>query len=417
MSKSSQPSRRQFLITTVAGVAGGLNAATAKQVQGANDRLNLGIIGPGGQGQALMRQIAALTDKLGVKIIAVCDVYQKRVEAAAKQTGAQIYKDYRKLLENKDVHAVVIATPDHWHAPMALDAADAGKDIYLEKPMTLTWQEAVQLRRKIKDTRRVLQIGASGCSNPGLVKARELIQKGAIGKVVWSQASYCRNSKEGEWNYRIDPDASPQNLDWDMWLGSAPKRPFSPERYFRWRKYWDYSGGNATDLLYHVLSPLHVVFGPELPARVNANGGIWVHKNDGRDVPDTYLTTIDYPSGHTITLSSVMANDTPWPTVIYGHEGNLSLGNRRGGGSQEITPQRLYQKEHEKRVADGVLEIKVPAGVGHMQNWIECIRSRGKPTCNEEVAYTTMVAIHLGVLSYRHSKTYRFDPEKETVIA
>ncbi len=413
MSKSTQPNRRQFLITTVAGVAGGLSAAAADQVQGANDRLNVGIIGTGGRAQALMGELQTLAEKLGVKITAVCDVYQPRVERAAQRTGGQIYKDYRKLLENKDVHAVVIATPDHWHAPMATDAADAGKDIYLEKPMTLTWQEAVQLYHKIKDTKRVFQVGAGGCSNPGLQKARELIQRGAIGKVLWSQASYCRNSKEGEWNYKIDPGANPQNLDWDMWLGPAPKRPFSTERYFRWRKYWDYSGGNATDLLYHLLSPLMIALGPELPVRVNANGGIWVHKNDGRDVPDTYLTTIDYPSGHTVTLSSVMGNDTGWPTVIYGHEGNLAFGRQTAA---QITPQRLYQKEYDKRVADKVLEIQVPARVGHMQNWIDCIRSRGKPTCNEDVAYKTMVAIHLGVLAYRHSKTYRFDPEKETVL-
>jgi len=409
---SGDMSRRQFLGRTAIALGTGVTTAlSAKRVLGANDRIRVGVIGCGGMGTNHLKRLvnASQAGELNVQVVAVCDIFEPRKERAKEISGGTAYHDYRKLLERKDIDVVWIATPDHWHARMSIDAMEAGKDIYCEKPMTRYWQEAKEVYRTVLRTGRIMQVGSQGCSDPKWKKAHELISKGYIGKIVWSQTSIGRNSKGGDWNYSIDLTAGPHNLDWNAFLGSAPKRPFDPERFFRWRKYWDYSGGIATDLFSHVLHALLKTIGPEFPRRVVAGGGIFVHKD--RETPDTFHMIADYPSEHSVVAVSSQANEQGLPVVIRGHEATMYL----TGSNISIRPERIYADEREE------MNIQVK-GVGdllkaHHRNFIECVRSRKQPNCHAELAYKVTIAILLAVKSYRENKVMLFDPVKEEVVS
>ncbi len=257
--------------------------------------IGVGIIGVGGMGGSHLEDICA-KEKAGekVQLRAISDVYMRRQEYRKRwvksNAGHDIdaYTNYKKLLERDDIHAVIIATPDHWHAPISMHAMDAGKDVYCQKPVTLTIEESLDVRDKACETGRVFQCGAQGSSEDFWWQARKFIKQGGIGKVLWAQADYSRNSaggpddRGGEWNWHIDDDATDDPkageayVDWQQWLGPAPKRPFSKPRFFQFRKFWDYSGGIATDLLYHVLAPLTIALDAKAPERATANGGIYL---------------------------------------------------------------------------------------------------------------------------------------------
>jgi len=403
-----QVTRREFLKMSAVGAAalGFLGSTAPPSALGANERINIGVIGCGGMGTAHLRELVdwSKSGKENVAVIAVCDIYEPRKERARDISGAKVFHEYRDLLQMPDLDAVLIATPDHWHAQMTIDAMEAGKDVYCEKPMTRYWYEAKEVAQVQARTGRVVQIGAQGTSSDLRWQANRLIREGALGKLLWSQAAYCRNSREGEWNWDIDPQASPSNLDWDRFLGPAPKRPFDPERFFRFRKYWDYSGGIATDLFYHCLAELETALGPEFPKRVSASGGIYVFHD--REVPDTFQVMIDYPTDHTVVLLSSMANRQGVPEMIRGHEATLTY----EGGQVVVRPEKEYQGERP--------EIRVPGEPrrGHKENWLDCIRTRETPHCDAQKGYKIMVAIALSVEAYRQQKTMLFEPEKEEVI-
>src|SRR5882672_10133073 len=394
-------SRREFL---------GAAALSASRVLGANDRINVGIIGVGGMGFAHVRM---LKPKTHVRIIAVSDIYTERKKRAREYLGLaekDVHHDYKELLARSDVDAVFVVTPDHWHYRMAMDALDAGKDVYVQKPMAYRIEEAKSMAERVKKTGRVLQVGSQYASEPQYFRAREAVAQGLIGKPLWAQGTYCRNTYHGEWNYEIDAEGTEDNIDWKRFLGSAPKRPFSQDRFFRWRKYWDYSGGIATDLLYHRLVPFLVVLGPQFPVRVSANGGIYVHKD--REVPDTISTTIEYPDFQVI-MSSSMAADLPGAhlaPVIYGHEGTIEF----RGEELIVTPEPIYAKS-------GRTPTHIPAEttnlhMAHMENFFDCMRSRKPPNLNADFGYKAMVAIGMGVEAYRESRQLAFDPQLERVV-
>ena len=402
--------RRDFLKGSAAavglGLVGGGSVMASPRVLGANDRILIGLVGCGSRGTSHLRGLVekSRTPEGKLAVVAVSDIYQPRKDRAKEISGGEVYHDYRKLLERNDLDAVVIATPDHWHARMAIDAMDAGKDVYLEKPMTYTWEEAREVVTVVNRTGRVLQVGAQSCSQDQWWKANKLIKDGAIGKVLWTTGSYSRNSTKGEWNYNIDESASPDNLDWKTWLGSAPKRPFDKERYFRWRKYWDYSGGIATDLFYHQLSHLQIALGPEFPSRVSAGGGIYVQHD--RDVPDTFHMIIDYPSGHSVVLCSSMANRQGVPELIRGHEATMYF----------ESPGVVVRPEDEFKESRQEITVATEPRSSHMDNWLECIRTRNRPHLDADTAYRIMVAINLGVQSYRKERVMKFDPEKQRLV-
>ncbi len=443
--------RRDFVKSAVgAGVAlgvGGSAAPAQARILGANDRINVALIGGGGRGKYLLRWVmetggqieplpppygAPLREQkkpdpfLATQVVAVCDVYARRKTAAAEFAKCDSSLDYREVLDRPDVDAVIIATPDHWHARMALEALAKGKDLYLEKPVTHTVDEARTLAAAVKKSGRVLQVGSQTTSSDQWWKARQAIQDGMIGKLILSQGSYHRNSDEGEWNWKIDPAAGPEAkgedfVDWKMWLGDAPRRPWDADRFFRFRKYWDYSGGIATDLFYHVLAPLNICWGePQFPRRVYGSGGNYVFTGDGREVPDTFMLTADYPKGHSLVLSSSMANDTHIPGLIRGHEGTITMvPDGKFEGKVDfitVTAQPVGKKELKEQ--RGLVEMKIATEPRetHMENFLRCLRTREKPVLDADTAYRAMVPIGMAVQSYREGRVLYFDEADQKVV-
>jgi len=454
-SNTPNPSRRDFLGHAAGGVVTAsmvTHAAAARRTSplqadtGANDRVNIGFIGCGMQFQSLIRRFKARKDRLNdIEFAAVCDVWEPRLKYAQDQTGAEsTYKDYREVLARPDIDAVVVVVPDHWHFQIASEACKAGKDVYLEKPMTYTVDESDKLNDIVTDTKRILQVGGSGPATKLHWKVNDYIKTGKMGKILWGLISYNRNTNTGMWDYPIPgvgsrhwPDAefSENNIDWDMWLGSAPKRPLSAERYFRWRKYWDYSGGNATDLLYHRLGAMSSMLGFEFPTRVTGSGGIYVQKN--REVPDTYMTMVEYPGDYAINMISCMGNSQSVPLTVYGNWATLeilrdrpapagdSMGDQARGPQQRRAP-RLYAKiaaerqwEKEFKEANGgktevIIEDEETDGL--VDDWVNCVQSREKPVYDVLRGYQVMTAIKLGVESYRLGKVMAFDPATRRIL-
>lgn len=319
-----------------------------------------------------------------------------------------MHHDYRDLLARNDVDAVLIAAPDHWHGQMALDALASGKDVYLEKPMTHTLDEARAIVEAVKKYGRVLQVGNQGLSAPSTHKLKEIIESGEIGPLLCAQATSARNSLLGEWNYHVDSEGTPENIDWTRWLGPASKRSFSADRYFRFRKYWDYSGGIATDLFFHALGPILYPMGAQFPTRVSAHGGIYVHKD--REVPDTYSTTIEYPSFY-IEMSGSMANagmGSYHRQAIYGHKGTLVVEGNRVMLYRETFPELKAAKAEPKVFELPPEKPQRDARTPHTTNFFACVRSRRQPNAHAELGQQIITAIKMGVYAYREGRTQTF---------
>lgn len=447
-------SRRAFL--KASGAAVGLSmlpAASWARVLGANERIKIGVVGVGGQGSSHVQAIVKSSPADNVLCTHVCDVYRKRLNAAIQLIGGEESSgtmEYERLIENKDLDAILIATPDHWHTKIAIEAMEAGKDVFCEKPLSLTVEQAIECRNAVKRTKRVLQVGPQGTSEDRWWKAREAIAAGRIGKVVWSQAAYCRNSRTGQFNWTIDPSAGPSGqgddyVDWDRWLGHrwglAPKIDWNADHFFRFRKYWAYNGGVATDLMYHRLAPLLIAItgrDGEYPLRVTAAGGQYIEK-DGRDIGDTLLLMIDYPSEHTIVLASVMVNDVGLEDVIRGQYGTMRPATVNNTAGWKFSEQRVWAKEFraankdyveemvmtdEKgrevpKPAHGKAEFEMEGGTArsHFQNFLDAIRSEAPLNCNIDLGCSTMVAIKMGVEAYRQKKVMSWDATGEKVVS
>jgi predicted dehydrogenase len=417
--------RRSFLKSTLtAAGALGVGPWNVSGALGANDRIRFAVIGCGGMGTGHLHSLVKRSQEDNIKVVAVSDVYQRRLARAKSICEGDGYPDYRKLLERNDIDAVLIATPDHWHAKISIDAMDAGKHVYVEKPMTHTVEQAIELRDAVKRTAKILQVGPNGTANDSYWQAHQAIKAGRIGQVTWAHASYNRNARVCLFNdhQKIDPTAGPDKtgddyVDWDMWLGHewglAPKIPWNPEHFFRFRKYWPYNGGVATDLLYHKLAPLLIaIAGPngEYPTRVNANGGLYVEK-DGRDIPDTFLMTADYPSNWSLFLVSTLTNDAGLPDRIYGKYGTMEL-----GGEPHLKVNGPYAEEF-KAKNEGKEECRIPVQQRRdlEGNFIDVLRGKDKLACNADLGAATMVAIKLAVESFRQRKTMIWDSSKERV--
>src|SRR6266511_3016933 len=281
MENANKISRRAFVSASAASIVA--TAASANRVLGANNRLRIGIIGCGGLAQgAHIPSLMKMKEADNIEIAAVCDVYQKRLDQAAATTGATPIKDYRAILDRKDIDYVAIVTPEHWHARMTLDAADAGKHIYCEKPMTWSIEQAKQVVKKIQQTNVKMQVGVQGMCDDSYETAQKYVKEGKLGRVVQAQIDYSRNYKRDFWvSDEPDKDVRPgENLDWNAFLGPAPKRPFDLDRFLHWRRYWDYSGGIATDLFVHRITRVIRAQG-----RFNKEGDKpeIVHKRTGRE--------------------------------------------------------------------------------------------------------------------------------------
>jgi len=406
--------RRQFVKSAVgAGVTVGAMGPTVfaqDAVRGANDRINVAMIGTGGRGMSVMRWVMetggqtepmyrgfgppppAPDPALAARVVAVCDVYEKRKRAAQKLAECEGTLDWREVLDRKDVDAVIIATPDHWHARQAIDALKKGKDVYLEKPVTHTIDEARKVAEVVKQTGRVLQVGSQTTSSDQWWQARKAIQEGMIGDYV----------------------------DWKMWLGDAPSRPWDADRFFRFRKYWDYSGGIATDLFYHVMAPLNIAWGEaQFPHKVMASGGIYAFHD--REVPDTFALMAEYPKGHSLVLSSSMANDTHIPGLLRGREGTIMMvpeGRFEGRVDHiTVTPQPIARQKFKERYRTIQVQLETEPRESHMANFLRSVKTRQKPVLDADTAYAAMVTIGMSVQSYREGRVLYFDAERHKVTS
>jgi len=439
--KSLGQTRRDFLKSTAAGTAGAfIGSYTLMQGQAGaqnqekpadqtvtekkpktfpadcREKVRLAIIGPGGMGSAHVRSFIHLANKKidNVEITALCDVATPRLDDALKWvkehqgTDAERYTDYRKLLESKDVDAVLIATPEHWHARQSMDALDAGKDVYVEKPLTLRIGEALRLYKFAKDRKERLLIGTQYMTYPKFADAKRLIADDAIGHPTLSQTSYCRNSKVGEWlYYGIDERIKPgETIDWAAWCGPLGVVPWNPEIYHRWRRYRRYSTGIIGDLLVHKMTPIMMAVDAGWPIRVTATGGHYV--DHAMENHDQVNITAQFEKQHTMIVAGSTCNEYGLEEIIRGHKANLFT----SGNQLVLRPERLFAEEVEEE------RFQYEGMDPHdaiRQDFLKCVRTRKQPISPVEHATKVMVIVDLATRSMWEGKAYSFCPKTMTV--
>ena len=402
------------------GTHGNLIARKYGHILGANDRIRIGVIGCGGMANGHMEALMKMKGSDNLEITDVCDVYTTRLDKAAAMTGGKANKDYRSLLDNKDIDYVLIATPEHWHYQMSLDALSAGKHIYVEKPMTHSIEQSRDLVDKVKKSGLKLQVGVQGMSDDSYETAHKMIQEGALGKVVMAHIDYSRNYVDDFWAYPIDADAKPGvNLDWEAWLGPAPKREWDPRRYFQWRRYWDYSGGIATDLFIHRVTRIIKSVGLKFPDYVVGTGGTWNFTDSVAEIPDTFNMMLDYPEKLTVMLVSSLANDMPIRHVIRGHKATLEF--TRSGFT--VTPQEATNRAVISGTGDTAKgsEVFTHKKTGaedvtlHHRNLLSAIRTGEDLKCDVNLGFYGVVACMMGVESFRQRKYLQWDAAKREI--
>lgn len=419
-SASSAPSisRRQFLNTTarsasLLGVASTVLVAR-RNVLGANERLGVGFIGVGGRGMTHVNTVKGLIGAgEAAQIVAVSDTWAFRREEAARQTGARIYPKYRDLLADPKVDVVCIATPDRLHVPQALEAIRAGKDVYCEKPMG-HWAQFDLSKEFFHEThrlKRIVQIGNQANSSPEWTKVGDLIRQGAIGKVQHVQAGFYRY---GDWGERMPiPDRTARpgpELDWEGFLGDAPKVPFTVDRFFSWRKYLDYAGGPCTDLFPHVFTPFVNLLDLRYPTLAVATGGIFRYTTYDREVPDTFNMCLDYPHPLSVVMVCTLTNEHQTDPAIRGDEGTIVLQTDWSSGVDSVT---LIPRKGERRVIQGGRSDTTRA---HWQNFLSCVRTRQKPVSDVEFGFKVQTALNMAMLAFLQKKVARFDLEREQIV-
>jgi predicted dehydrogenase len=448
------PTRRHFLqASTVAGLAASALSAQDEPEKkiSPNDRVRVALIGAGGMGTGDAESSQQVP---GVELVAVSDIYEGRLTRAKERWGKQLFttRDYREVLARPDIDAVLIATPDHWHAKISTDAMNAGKDVYCEKPMVQRVDDGRGVVETQKKTGRIMQVGSQRVSSIAYKKAQELMKAGSIGELNMVEAWWDRNDAIGAWQYSIPPDASPQNIDWDTFLGRAPKVPFEPVRLFRWRNYRDYGTGVAGDLFVHLFSGMHFVTGAIGPTRVFATGGLRYWK-DGRDVPDVFLGLYDYPASDrhpafnlALRVNFVSGTGDNSGFRFVGSEGILTIAGN--GVSIAKTPretepgytidtfpkaiQEAFLKEYHAKYppqtpnADSMRPIsedkfQAPHGysdhLDHHRNFIASVRSR-KPVVEDPVfGFRAAGPALLSNVSYFEQRVCTWDPETMTLKA
>lgn len=397
--------RRHF----AGGIA--LAAPMLASAQPASDRIRAGVIGCGGRGVgAHINTLLKMKEADNVEVTAACDVFDKRAQRAAQIINGKAYQDYREMLADPAIDLVVIATPDHWHARMAIDAAAAGKHIYCEKPMTHTAEEAKQVVAAVRKARVKMQVGVQSMSDDSYETAYKYVQAGALGKVVIAQIDYSRNYRGDFWLKPADPDLKPGvNFNWELYLGPAPKRPFDPERYFNWIRYYDYSGGAPAGLLVHRVTRLIKALNLQFPEFGSAHGGTFQFTESTAEIPDTINIMLDYPGGPTVLLISSLANDTPVAHSLRGHKATLEF-TRTGF---VIRPQRLYAKEAQEIVHQktGGEDTEL-----HLRNLLRAIRGLEPLKCDEMLGYYGVVACQFGILSLKQRKYMKWDAAGERIV-
>jgi predicted dehydrogenase len=405
----------------------------------ANDQVNLALIGAGGMGT--QDTITALGVP-GVKLVAVCDLYDGRLADAKKKWGADLFttRVYKEILNRKDVDAVIIATPDHWHQQISIDAMKAGKHVYCEKPMVHAITEGPAVIKAQKETGKIFQVGSQGVSSLGNEKARELLKDGAIGTLNYAEGFWARHSPVGAWQYPIPTDASTATVDWETYISNTTKRPFDATRFFRWRNYRDYGTGMSGDLFVHLFSSLHFITNSFGPNKVYAAGGLRYWK-DGREVPDVLLGTFDYPESiaHPAFNLSLRCN------FVDGTSGTTYLKLVGSEGSMDITWDSVTVKRNKTTESDDPFFIEAMKKAGkpltdrkkmlppeeftfaadkgylggphdHMVNFFTAIRNNGSVTEDATFGYRAAAPALLCNDSFNQDTAMLWNPEKMLLI-
>ncbi len=429
--------RRSFVSSVAAGPFSG-------RVLGANDRVVVGQIGLGARGYY---EVTITSKSAPSELAAVCDVYRPLAELTRQKVGGECeaYTDFRRILERKDIDAVFVSTPDHWHAPISILACQAGKDVYCEKPLSHTVEEGRRMVQAARKHGRVMQVGSQQRSAPHFAKCAELVQSGYIGDV--STIDCWIVSNEAPTGFGQAPDsAPPEGLDWDLYLGPAPQAAYNRNRYiWNWRWWWDYAGGNMTDWGAHHIDSIHQIMNAGAPTGVFASGSRML--KDNRDAPDTFLATIEYPKFSVRFVNSQVGYrmDRYAGTLIYGTKGTLFV-DRKG---YEVIPSRFSAivrsdlDQVEDMLASRRREVTGeprPRGSGqpprayceavkvtgisldpeiqirHVENFLECVKSRRKPVADVEIGHRSIVPCHLGNVAYRVGRKLRWDAASERIV-
>ena len=393
--------RRDFARTAAAAGVG--TALSRSRVMGANNRIGLGLIGCGGRGQQLWKNFLMQPD---VNPVAVSDVYEPftRECAAITEGRAATHKDFRRLLDHKEVEAVIVATPDHWHALQTVLACQAGKDVYVEKPLSLIIGEGRRMVDEARKHRRVVQTGSQQRSGAHYARAVQMIRDKQIGSVHRISAGNTRNVVPGF----TAKETNKEQLDWDMWLGPAPYVPFDPFRCiynFRW--FWDYSGGQMTNWGAHHLDIIRWAIDAKAPTSVSGFGGRFALK-DGGETPDVQEVIYEFPGCVVTWTVSEISQGRGRPVEFHGTKGTLNL-TREGF---RVTPEKV----NNQLLMEAIEEPKSEMDRSHIRNFLDCIKTRNRPVADVEEGHLSAVMCHLGNIATRLGRSLRWDAEKEEII-
>jgi predicted dehydrogenase len=384
--------------------AGALTALSYSRVLGANDKIQLGVIGCGERGRHDMSQFQ---ENPSVDVTAVCDIYGEQIDKARqKATHAKNFSDHRKLLEMKEIDAVLVATPDHWHAPIAIDALSSGRDVYVEKPLTLRIEEGPPIVKAARVNERICQVGMQQRSGIHYLRAkREYFDSGRLGKITLARTWWHGNT----YHLRRAPASlqqKPSNLDWARYLGPVKWRDYDPQQYWNFRAYLDFGGGQVTDLFTHWIDVVHMFMSQEIPKSAVAAGGVYKYK-DGRTAPDTINVLLEYPAEFTATFEATLAPGISGAAVeMCGTEGRLYIDRGRyefhpvGKNEQPV----IVEAEHHDMTLD------------HVNNFLDCVRSRKLPNGDVLIGHRSAQASHLGNIAYVEKRRIDFDPLREEIL-
>jgi predicted dehydrogenase len=400
-------SRRRFLGQTSVSLAAGAMAthSLAKgRVIGANDRIRIGIIGAGARGQEDLKTAIAIPN---IECVAMADVYTRRHdEVRSFIPHIEAYVDYRRLLDRKDIHAVLIASPLHLHAPHFLDTIAAGKDLYSEKTMTWSIPEAVRCREAAQKSDRVVQIGLQYESSGSLADTREWITAGKLGKVTQVESWMSRNTPhgKGQWVRPVPEDCNPQHVNWDLFLANRPKTAFDGNKFINWRLFWEFSGGNLTENMVHQIAWIITALDLQLPSAASMSGGVFSEK-DGREVPDVIAVTLDYPELVVLWQSTFNNKHFGMGERLLGSDGSVEhsmsstdmVTGRSRGEETRYYPEKVNQP-------NGMLAQGRRVNQDHMANFFDCVRTRKKPNAPVEIGYKSAIAVHMANMAYREKR-------------
>ena len=433
---AADSSRRSFLKSStytagVLGAASHLAGQAAASPGSANAKIRIGFVGPGGRGfGAHVKRLTTLqVEGQPIELVAVCDVYSEHRDRAAahikKETGnePQKYEDYVEMYEKANLDAVCIGTPDHWHAKQTIDALNAGLNVYCEKPMTKTVEEAIDVFRTWKKSGRVMQVGVQSTSLPVWNQVNQLLASGKLGKVLMYQTEYFRNSAQGQWRYyALEPQMNPKNINWRKWLGVdeglAEYEDFDRAKYKQWRRFWPYGSGMFTDLFVHRTTTMLKATGLRFPGRVVGAGGLYL-EYDGRDVPDVATVAADFPEGVQGLVTATMAcQNTPIKQLIRGHYGSLVFGTGEHFDGFDYIPERPQVTRDSKLTKERIpTELVEDTSYAHFKNWVDAMVADDPLLCNNdpELGAAAITNVILGARSYREGKVFHFDPENLTI--